>query len=80
MRACILFNIVLVLCNAFILSFIMFIHMHRHISFRYARCTTWMARCGAEPEDGVGGSIPKMEEPSSAYMEWRCSARRCKLT
>jgi hypothetical protein len=36
----------------------------------------------AEPNQRMmfGGSISRMEESSSSYMEWRCSARRCKLT
>jgi hypothetical protein len=50
------------------LYFHVFIHLHlsSHLGMLDAPCE------GAEPEDGVGGSIPKMEVPWSACLKWRC--------
>ena len=48
------------------LPFFAFMHLHCCISSRYARCTTRGCEArdnGVEPEDGVGGPIPKMEGP-----------------
>ena len=48
------------------LPFFAFMHLHCCISSRYARCITrGREACdnGVEPEDGVGGPIPKMEGP-----------------
>ena len=48
------------------LPFFAFMHLHCCISSRYARCTTRGREArdnGVEPEDGVGGPIPKMEAP-----------------
>ena len=47
------------------LPFFAFMYLYCCISCRYARCTTRgrEARDEVEPEDGVGGPIPKMEGP-----------------
>jgi hypothetical protein len=43
-----------------ILHFHAFRHLHCYISFRYARCMRRMW-CGTKLEDGVWGTIPKVE-------------------
>ena len=48
------------------LPFFIFMYLHCCFSSRYARCTTCGREArddGVEPEDGVGGPIPKMEGP-----------------
>ena len=55
------------------LMVLFFIFMHLHLASRLGTLDAPREGrdVGAKPEDGVGGSIPRMEGPWSACLEWR---------
>ena len=55
------------------LMVLFFIFMHLHIASHLGTLDAPREGrdVGAKPEDGVGGSIPRMEGPWSACLEWR---------
>ena len=50
-----------------------FIFMHLHLASHLGTLDAPREGrdVGAKPEDGVGGSLPRMEGPWSACLEWR---------
>jgi len=55
------------------LMVLFFIFMHLHLASHLGTLDAPREGrdVGAKPEDGVGGSIPRMEGPWSACLEWR---------
>jgi hypothetical protein len=67
-------------CDASSIALHVFTHLHLPSHLGTLDAPREGHDVGLNPKMVFGGSIPNMEEPSSAYMEWRCSARWCKLT
>ena len=55
------------------LMVLFFIFMHLHLASHLGTLDAPREGrdVGAKPKDGVGGSIPRMEGPWSACLEWR---------
>ena len=62
--------VLLAICRLMVLFFI-FMHLHLASHLGTLDAPREGRDVGAKPEDGVGGSIPRMEGPWSACLEWR---------